>query len=335
MKIKGATKQWEGGGYYRLRQPFAELAKHGHETSCVMAKCDVESEDADIIVGQFVGAKGDKADYSVSHNAIVHNWWRKMYRHSALVYEMDDDPFEIEPDNPAYQVYSDPVAVDSLKHCIQIANLVTVTTPYLADRISKYNSNIAIINNHIDESLLTMERPKRDRLTIGWAGGGSHIKDIMTCAYGLKKVMNWNKDIDVHFIGADLRRSVNSPRPIRFTGWCETTTDYYKNIDFDIGIAPLKPTVFAAAKSHIKALEYAALGIPVVASDTAPYRDLVIDGVTGFLVRQDHEWGSRLRDLVNDEAMRTEMGAKARQAAAEWTIQKGYKLWETAYSSIL
>jgi glycosyltransferase involved in cell wall biosynthesis len=106
-------------------------------------------------------------------------------------------------------------------------------------------------------------------------------------------------------------------------------------VDFDIGIAPLVPTVFAETKSHIKALEYAALGIPVVASDSAAYRDFVIDGVTGFLVKRDHEWARRLGELINDDAMRTEMGVKARELASQWTIQKGWQEWESAYASIL
>jgi glycosyltransferase involved in cell wall biosynthesis len=77
-----------------------------------------------------------------------------------------------------------------------------------------------------------------------------------------------------------------------------------------------------------------ALGIPVIASDTPAYRDLVVDGVTGYLVRTRDEWEDRLTDLVNDEAMRTEMGAKGRQVASGWTIQQGWKLWRDAYEAV-
>jgi glycosyltransferase involved in cell wall biosynthesis len=63
-------------------------------------------------------------------------------------------------------------------------------------------------------------------------------------------------------------------------------------------------------------MEYAALGIPVIASDREPYRAFVLDGVTGYLVRHEHEWGKRLYELVNDEAMRVEMGAQGPRARA-------------------
>jgi glycosyltransferase involved in cell wall biosynthesis len=338
VKIKAVTRQWEGGGYYRVRQPLDELARHGHETSCQMAKSDIEAEGADIFVGQFIGGQSvvmSKAGVPVNAVVLVHHWWRGLARDAKLVYELDDDPFEVEPHNPQYQHYATPVAHDSISHCIQVADLVTVSTPVLADRMRKHNPNVVVLQNRIDESMLTMQRPQRDKLTIGWAGSLSHLCDIQQCAYGLRRIMAHHKDIDVHFIGADYRSIVKSSRPLRHTPWCVKTTDYYKLIDFDIGIAPLVPTVFAETKSHIKALEYAALGIPVVASDSAPYRDFVIDGVTGFLVRRDHDWAARLRDLINDEAMRLEMGAKARELASHWTIQTGWQEWEQAYKGIL
>jgi glycosyltransferase involved in cell wall biosynthesis len=82
-------------------------------------------------------------------------------------------------------------------------------------------------------------------------------------------------------------------------------------------------------------MEYGALGIPVVASDVTPYRDYVIDWVTGFLVNGPWEWARRLRELVHDDAMRAEMGRNAKQEAARHTIQTGYKDWQIAYEGIL
>ena len=66
-----------------------------------------------------------------------------------------------------------------------------------------------------------------------------------------------------------------------------------------------------------------------------PYRDFVIDGVTGYLVRHEHEWFKRLRELANDAAMREEMGAKAKENARSWTIDHGWKLWAAAYEGLL
>lgn len=325
MKIKGFARQFEGGGYYRIRLPLGELGHHGHETTCEAARSDIYAHDADVVVGQLIGGH--------NYPAVIHSWWRKLVRYSKLVYELDDDPFAIEQHNPAFVAYGNAVSQDSITHCIQVASLVTASTEPLAERMSKINPNVVVLRNRIDESMLEIERPKRDKLTIGWAGGASHTEDLKICAHGLRKTLDHNPDVEAHFIGPDFTPLIR--RPMRHTPWAEKTTDYYKLLDFDIGLAPLAPTVFAEAKSYIKALEYAALGIPVIASDVAPYRDFVIDGVTGWLVRRDHEWAVRLREMVNDEAMRTEMGRKAKDVARGYTIQKGWPEWEAAYKSIL
>jgi glycosyltransferase involved in cell wall biosynthesis len=136
-------------------------------------------------------------------------------------------------------------------------------------------------------------------------------------------------------IGADWRRMIKRPNNFRYTGWTEETTEYYKTIDFDIGLAPLEPSLFVRCKSHIKALEYAALGIPCIASDVEPYRQFVIHGVTGYLCKRAHDWVYYLRDLISDDAMRLEMGAQARKWASQWTIQEHWVDWEQAYKSVL
>lgn len=325
MKIKAVGRQEEGGGYYRIRQPLGELAKHGHDVTIAAARSDVFGGGAEVVVGQMIGGK--------HFPTVIHHWWRQLAKHSKLVYELDDDPFEVEAHNPAYGAYSGPVSHDSLTHCIQISDLVTVSTEPLADRMRKLNPNVVVLQNRIDEHMLEIQRTRREKLTIGWSGSNSHAEDIKVGAYGLRKTLDRNPDVEAHFIGADYRPLIG--RPMRHTGWCTKTVDFYKLIDFDIGLAPMAPTVFAETKSHIRALEYAALGIPVIASDVAPYRDFVIDGVTGFLVRRDHEWATRLRELVNDEALRTSMGQKAKEVAAEYTIQKGWPEWEACYASLL
>jgi len=323
MRILGVLRQFEGGGYYRIRQPLDELALHGHETAYEMAKSTVTAQGFDIITGHLVGGRN--------------GWWRRQRRHARLVYELDDNPFEVEPLNPAYSMYASADTQDSIRHCIEVADLVTCSTEPLAEEMAKINPNTVVLQNHIDESMLKIERPKHDgKVVIGWAGSYSHYKDIPQCTYGWRRSIDWypNK-VESHMIGADWRRMIKRPNNFRYTGWTEETTEYYKTIDFDIGLAPLEPSLFVRCKSHIKALEYAALGIPCIASDVEPYRQFVIHGVTGYLCKRAHDWVYYLRDLISDDAMRLEMGAQARKWASQWTIQEHWVDWEQAYKSVL
>lgn len=306
-------------GYYRMLLPLHALGANGHEVNTGVGWHD-EAREYDVIVGERIGKSS------------ALSLWRNLYPGRKLVWETDDDLWAIDPTNIHAYMAKTPDVVDAIDTCIQMSHMVTVSTEPLAEVLRKRHDNVVVLPNYVDEEILSIQRPRRDRVTIGWAGGDSHLKDLAMVTRELRRFFKRNEDVDFHTMGTDYRKVLGLPG--RFTPWHHNPFNYYRDIDFDIGIAPLERTPFNRSKSYIKALEYACLGIPVVASDEAPYRDFVLDGVTGFLVRDEHEWSRRLWTLVNDEAMREEMGAKARQHAANFTIQRNWWRWEKAYEGL-
>lgn len=306
-------------GYYRVLLPFDALNAAGHDTG-VSWGWDDQAEQAPIVVGQRV-SKTDALPI-----------WRRLRARHKLVFETDDDVWSIDPTNLGAYAAHGLSTLDATEQAVRVAHMVTVSTEPLAEVLRKHHDNVVVLPNHIDGALLELERPRRDRVTVGWAGGDSHLRDMAVLASHLRRFLGRNPHVEFHNLGTDFRGVLKIPG--RFTGWQANIWDYYRTIDFDIGVAPLADLPFNRSKSAIKALEYAALGIPVVASDSEPYRPFVLDGTTGFLVRKEHEWGRRLYELANDEAMRTEMGAKAKAHAATWTIQNGWPLWQAAYEQL-
>jgi glycosyltransferase involved in cell wall biosynthesis len=69
----------------------------------------------------------------------------------------------------------------------------------------------------------------------------------------------------------------------------------------------------------MKLLEYAAAGLPTVAPDLAPVREVVRDGVTGLLFPPGNApaLSRALARLVGDESLRQRLGARARGEMAE------------------
>ena len=87
----------------------------------------------------------------------------------------------------------------------------------------------------------------------------------------------------------------------------------------------------------LAALETAAAGKPIVASDIGGLRDVVVDGETGLLVRPaDAEaMAAALRRLLGDEGLRERMGAAARLHAASFGPDAVVPRFEEAYEAAL
>lgn len=305
-------------GYYRVTLPLDALAHYGNHQIQTAVGWSELCKTYPIIIGQRIG----KPDGALP-------LWRRLRPGHRLIYETDDDFFTIDEFNFRAKQEHSPSLLDMVEQALAVAHSAVVSTDPLADVIRKYNSDVTVLQNCIDGQLLTLERPHRDRVTLGWAGGDSHLKDWRTLAPHLKRFMKRNAAVELHIIGTNFAKMFKIPS--RETDW-QDVWNYYCSIDFDIGLAPLDPSLpFNRSKSHIKALEYAALGIPVIATDMEPYRDFVIHGETGFLVRHDHEWNRYLGQLVQDKALREKMGKQAKERAADYTIQHNWRAWEQAY----
>lgn len=317
----------DASSYHRMYQPWRQLAKRSRHLvhipppaekgSPLPSPADLLEAAVDVYVAQRPASP---------HMARL---WEAVAGRVARVYEIDDDLLRTHPSQGINALTE--AQRYHLGALVATADLVTVSTPFLAEVISGANPRVAVLPNMVHERVLEMTRPRRERVTVGWGGGSSHLMDVASAAGPLRDVLAAHPEADMHWIGADFSPLVE--RECRFTPWHKDIFRYYAAIDWDIAVAPLADHVFNYSKSHLRALDAAALGIPVVAQDLPPYRDFVIDGVTGYLVKSHDQWRERLTDLICDTAAREEMGAKAREHAAQYTIQRNWQLWEAAYEA--
>jgi hypothetical protein len=90
-----------------------------------------------------------------------------------------------------------------------------------------------------------------------------------------------------------------------------------------IGIAPLPDTPWERGKCGVKILQYMACGIPVVASPVGVNAHIVVDGVNGFLAKNNEEWTTALRTLMADSNLRQRLGAAGCEAVEQsFTVQR-------------
>jgi glycosyltransferase involved in cell wall biosynthesis len=79
-----------------------------------------------------------------------------------------------------------------------------------------------------------------------------------------------------------------------------------------VGLLPIQDTPWSSWKFYFKAVQYMALGLPVVARRMASVSEVVRDGINGFLVEGQDEWYERLRLLTEHHQLRRQMGQAAR-----------------------
>lgn len=332
MRIFGWAADRQGCGWYRIALPLWGLREFGGHSVFASERMLLHpARDADVVIGQRVCLPG------------ASQTWQDLCRKRdvATVYEVDDDLLDVDASSEkAYAFYSRSDIRANVVANAKVADLVTVSTEPLAEVMRRYNPRVVVLPNALDGGLFDHARPRRDRVTVGWAGSATHRMDFAEAAPGVRQFLRRNPQADMHFIGESYARMVSGTDQtmagrIRHTGWSQDIAAYYAKIDFDIGIAPLRPHVFNRSKTWVKIAEYAALGIPYVASDFGPYHEWGGHGERGLLVRYPHEWAKHLRALAGDEAMRAEMGAAAKQYARRWDIAVRWQAWEDVYTSLL
>lgn len=314
LRIAGVASDAEGCGYYRIINPFTYAARLGAVTQVFREVSYEALLPYDIVVVQ-----------RQINPAMVKLMAALKRRGKVVIAETDDLIERVPLDNPAHAFYK-PADVDTYLECIETADGVTVSTPELRYNYSPLNRNTYVLPNYIDFDLRPWPTPtfRNDGLVrLGWTGSASHAADIMILGPVLKELMDkYPNTVYVHYGVADLTSHLVSQYrlPADRIEYIppESFVLYPSNLNrFDIGMAPLLVNQFNLAKSHLKVMEYAAAGVPFVASRVAPYTRYTDQGVDGYTAGTTDEWIEHLSLMIEDSAKRKEMAEAAYTKARE------------------
>jgi glycosyltransferase involved in cell wall biosynthesis len=89
----------------------------------------------------------------------------------------------------------------------------------------------------------------------------------------------------------------------------------------DVGVYPLTDDEWSKGKCGFKAIQFMACGVPVVAAAVGVNREIIQDGVNGFLASGDDEWVAKLGRLLDDAALRARFAEAGRR-----TVEERYSL---------
>jgi GT2 family glycosyltransferase/glycosyltransferase involved in cell wall biosynthesis len=306
--------------YIRLLQPLDHPEIGGDFDIVLAGAAEALNYRADIIVTQRYAVEDlDAADALVRH----------CRAHSIpLLYDLDDDLRRIPRDHPDAKLLRPRGRLVS--RLLRAADAVWVSTPALAAALADVRDDVLVVENGLDERLWGVAPPappRRGPVRILFMGTATHDADFAIVEGALARLhAAFAERVSIDLIGISSRGDLPSwvnrvGMPVHATTSYPGFVNWITQQHWDIGIAPLADTPFNRCKSAIKALDYGALGLPVLASDRAVYRGTLADGPGGWLLPDDEDaWFVSLTRLVRDVGLRLHLSDGARAAFPAGTL---------------
>ena len=311
---RGAGR-WSPCAYIRLLQPLTHPS--------IAARVDVHVVDArealryqsDLLITQRTAV----ADLAQAEALIDH-----CRRHGIkLVYDLDDDLMGIGSSHPDWEQLS--ALRPLIVRMVEEADSVHVATEMLSRKVLRFRPNARVVPNALDERIWTELSPipppdAGHPIRILYMGTPTHARDLALIEPACRQLRSeFGRKIAFEILGVtaddtfaawaarvDLPAFAARSYP-GFVDWCKSQARWH------IGVAPLVDDEFNRSKSPIKAMDYAALGVAVVASDVPAYRGMIRHNETGLLVANEPQaWRQALRTVILDPRLRHELADRAR-----------------------
>lgn len=160
-------------------------------------------------------------------------------------------------------------------------------------------------------------RPSADPV-VGWVGHADNLPFLEALADPLRELARRHPKFRL-VVAVDRPVQIDGV-PIEFRRW--RLEDEVRCFDgIKVGLMPLPDTPWTRAKCAFKALQYMALGIPPVVSPVGMNREVVLDGVNGFLAADPDQWVRSIDRLLTDDQMAEDVAVAARK-----TVESEYSL---------
>lgn len=360
LKILSLPVDDGGCGWYRIRQPFEQINERTeHESHVIdnqrddMVEVTRAMTQAQVCVVRQGGEEGMRKLKAYPE-----------FSHLKWVLDIDDNVELVSPYSQHYKEYGVEEFYDrnrrqwlwrngrdgfelsanrtrllSLLKGMSEADLVSVTTPILAEYARQYNPNVAVLPNCVDTSAWwPLPLRSNKTLRVGWSGGVSHYEDWYEIREPLNALLR-EKAFTLVMVGSHYDGLIDPDNRARVEvwPWVPFKAHSYRTmcLNLDVAIVPLADLPFNRYKSSIKWYEFAAAGIPAIVADREPYRG-EIGQDRAFCYRDAGEFSTALRTALE----RPQARAQIARAARAWVLAnrdagKSARLWTDAYGSLL
>jgi len=241
-------------------------------------------------------------------------------RTGPIVYDFDDAVFlpNSSEANRFVESFKYPQKVSSI---IRRSTAVLAGNDYLASYARHYNTAVTVLPTCVDTSVWTPRsspRPSGAPPVIGWIGTPTTAAYMKSLGASLARLASRHAfELRVSGSGAPLEfpgvNTINEPWSL------ERDVELFNTCD--VGVYPLTDDEWARGKCGFKAIQFMACGVPVVASAVGVNKEIIQDGVNGFLAASDAEWDEKIGRLLADPELRKRFAEAGRK-----TIEQRYSL---------
>lgn len=193
---------------------------------------------------------------------------------------------------------------------------------YLRGYAAQYNGNVAVLPTPIDTNRYSPARNAagdKHKVVIGWIGSYTNNQYLGIVRNALLElVRKYGSSIEVRLIGC--RRDFLNAPGVTCRNW-SLSSEISDLQGFDIGIMPIWDDDWTRGKCAFKIVQYMSVGASVVASPVGLNKEIVRDGVNGFLAADEKEWLEKLCLLIDNPAIRQRFALEGRA-----TIEREYSL---------
>lgn len=340
MKVILYPSDKSGCGFYRCIWPGLALKEKGYDVEVSFNRPQLlnhgdkvvglaQNIDADVVVFQRPARPAYLAAFRYFQSIGM-----------KVVVDMDDLLSEIHPLNVAFTPYQqrDMHWKYAIEAC-EMADLVTVTTPALAEHYGK-NGNAVVIPNYLPNHFFDVDKPVNDNgiVTVGWAAHiGTHPRDPDITHGAVNQALSETKGRS-RFWACDEKSFFNfgiKQRDPHLLVEGVPLPEYPSLLSqLDVGLVPLAPSNFNEAKSWLKGLEYAACGVAPVVSPTPDNMRLVEAGAA-LPASNPRDWKDNVKILITDDSERESLIKRSKEFASTQTIERNCNQWWEAWSSLI
>jgi len=247
------------------------------------------------------------------------------------VFDLDDAPFGLPGLHNMKRVE------ESIIRMIKNATAVVVGSQKLLEYAQQYQKQSFYIPSSIklEEYYPSKAKTSKSSICLGWIGHGKvYRNDLITILQEPLREVASRYKVRLKLIGASRQQELyqafsNIPGLktifIDSLDWANQSEIYREMMDIDIGLYPLIANEYNSYKCGFKALEYMALGLPVVISPVGANRFVVSDTIDGYHARIKEEWVIALSSLIEDQSLRIKMGQSGRHK-----VETYYNISESA-----